>query len=535
MQDYSYFDCFVEIGRYTPKDPAQPWTVEDLLEDMQRCHIDAALVYTHHAKEVDPQRGNDLTLEYCRQQTCLYPCWIALPHHATDFPPPEQLLEQMEQNQVRALKLFPRQFKFQVDRDTVGPLLSRIESAGLLLLIDAGVHGAFCQISWQELAWIGEHFPRCNVLLQSIRWESTRQLLPLLKRYKNFYIEFSGYQGNRMVEFWCQEIGAERLLFGSQAVQKSMGAARAYIDYAEISESQRRAIAGENLNRLLGVEKFKILNKEPVKDKIIRRALQGRAPGDFTVIDSHAHILREGGMSAGQVVMNCGDAKAVIERNMRIGAHVTCVSSWSAIWGDYERGNQEVHRAMERFPENIVGYAVLNPGYIKDWNKACHYYYGELGFKGLKPYFPKWQIPYNDPLLRPWYEYAEQWSLFCLLHPSDNFKSEVRDLAAAFPNLTFILAHTGADWATARTHVELAKEFKNIYLEITQTNVMNGILEFMAEEVTSHRILYGSDTPMRDPYPQFGWVAYCKLSETAKRQILCDNMQKILNQAHKVG
>lgn len=250
---------------------------------------------------------------------------------------------------------------------------------------------------------------------------------------------------------------------------------------------------------------------------------------DFQVIDSHAHILGEGAKSASHVVMNQGDAAAVVQRNQRIGVDKSCVSSWTAIWGDYESGNLQVHRALLRFPRSIVGYAVLDPAYIRDWRKSCNYYYQELGFTGLKPYYPKWQIPYNDPLLKPWYDYAEQHRLYCLLHPSDRFKEEVRDLASTYPNIAFILAHTGADWPTVRTHVELAREFSNIYLEITQTNVTNGVLEYMAAKITSHRILYGTDTPMRDPYPQFGWVAYSNLSEMAKRHILGENMQSILD------
>ncbi|HEX9973474.1 MAG TPA: hypothetical protein VGD14_15485, partial [bacterium] len=59
--------------------------------------------------------------------------------------------------------------------------------------------------------------------------------------------------------------------------------------------------------------------------------------------------------------------------------------------------------------------------------------------------------------------------------------------------------------------------------------VMNGIIEYMVREIGSARVLYGSDTSMRDPFPQFGWVAYADISESDKRNIFGRNMRKIID------
>ena len=66
--------------------------------------------------------------------------------------------------------------------------------------------------------------------------------------------------------------------------------------------------------------------------------------------------------------------------------------------------------------------------------------------------------------------------------------------------------------------------------EITYTAVTNGIIEYMVREVGSEKVIYGSDTAMRDPFPQFGWVVYADISEQDKRNILGRNMRKIINQ-----
>ncbi len=527
--DIKYFDCFAAIGRRAAKDPLAPWRTEDLLAEMERCRIHAALVFAHQARETHPLVGNPLVLEECRKHPRLFPCWVGLPHHTNEFPNPNDLVREMEANGVRALKIFPRIYEFPVNEAGLGELLSALQEAGILLIVDAGRYDEAVQIDWPEVTWICQNYPRLNLLLHSVRWEATRTLVTIADRFPNLHFEFSNYQGNRMLEFWCDRIGHERLLFGSEALIKSLGAARAYVDYAEINETQRRAIAGLNLQRLLRIPELPPdYEEKPLNDKILIKALRAEPIDDMVVIDAHAHITQKGGAGAARVAMNPSDAQSVVERNRRIGVAKTCVSAWTAIWSDYELGNEDTYQAMLEFPDEIVGYAALDPNYVTNWEKECHYYHEECGFLGMKPYFPRWKVPYNDKAYDSWYEYGNAHNLFCLLHYSDNFKEEVKDIAQRFPNIAFILAHSGTSWKVARDHVALAKQFPNCYLEITLTSVVNGIIEYMVRELGSERILYGSDAPMRDPYPQFGWVAYADISEEDKRNILGRNMQRII-------
>jgi predicted TIM-barrel fold metal-dependent hydrolase len=103
------------------------------------------------------------------------------------------------------------------------------------------------------------------------------------------------------------------------------------------------------------------------------------------------------------------------------------------------------------------------------------------------------------------------------------------DITERFPNIHFLLAHSGWSYKQAREHIEIAKQRKNVSLEITFTAVTHGIIEFMANEIGADRVLFGTDQPMRDPIPQFGWVAYSHLSQEDKLQILGLNMKKIID------
>ena len=525
-----YFDSFAAIGRRAGKDPEAPWTTEELLAEMETCQVHGALVFSHQAREIHPVVGNPIVIETCNQNPRLYPCWIAIPHHTGEFPHPGVLLNEMATNGVRALKIYPRYYKHAVDNGTLGKLLGALQEEQIVLIVDRGEWEMAVQIEWTEIAWICQNFPRLPLLLHSVRWESTRHLIPIADQYSNLHFEFSNYQGNRMLEFWCKQIGHERLLFGTEALEKSIGAARAYVDYSDLTYEQRHAIAGGNLQRLLGLsEPPPPYSGKAPKDRIVQLALSGKPITDMTVIDAHAHIVQKGGRGAAMVAMNEADAKAVVERNRKLGVKKTCVSAWTAVWTDYKLGNADTMLALQEFPDEIIAYAVLDPNYVIDWEAECRHYYEECGFQGMKPYFPRMGVPYNDPRYDPWWDYGNDHHLFALMHPSDNFREEMFDLAARFPNVNFLLAHSGWSWRQVRMHVDIAKNFPNCFLEITFTSVTNGSIEYMVKELGSERVLYGSDAPMRDPFPQFGWVVYADISEEDKRNILGRNMQKILS------
>jgi len=531
MGQLKYLDCYAAVGKWTGKDIEAPWTIEQMLSDMERCRIHGALVYSHLSRELQPSVGNQLVLEICDRNPRLFPCWVVLPHYCHEAPPGPKLVQAMLENGVRAAKLFPHLHRFSLKDPDLELLLHSLEEAGLPAIFDRGEHELEAQqIDWEEIPWLCTKFPRLNVILHGVRWEATRYLVPLMKRFPHLYCEFSNHQGNRIIEFLVQEIGAEQLLFGTQMMQKSPGAAKAFLDYANISDADRKKIAHENLARLLKLEQLPADYPEDLStDKILLRVRAAEPIDDMEVIDCHAHISEKGHSDIVIAPMPEADAAGLVDRNKRIGVDIACVSSWTGIWNDYERGNEIVFQAIQDFPNQIIGYATLDPNYVLHWDleiKRCHQAYG---MKGMKPYFPRNKVPYNDRRYEPWFNYGNQHHLFALMHFSENFVKEMEDLAGKYAEISFLLAHSGMSYETARKHIALAKQFSNIFLEITYTAVTNGVIEYMVREVGSERVLYGSDSVMRDPIPQFGWLAYANITEAEKRNIFGNNMRRIIN------
>ena len=533
MGQVKFLDCYASVGKWWNKDPDHPWTIERMLRDMERCGIHGALVYSNLARELQPSLGNEEVIRVCQANPRLIPAWVVLPDQCGDAPDTAKLIRQMLDNKVKAVKIFPRLHHFSLDDRTVGPLFRALAEAEIPLMIDNGeANTDFVQISWDEVASICERYPNLNLILHSVRWEATRYLLPLLKAFPNLFVEFSNYQANRIIEFLVQQVGADRLLFGTQMMLKSPGAAKAFIDYADISEQDRRKIAGENLIRLLKLETIPEDYPQDVPaDKILLKARTGQPIDDMQVIDCHAHHFPKDHFDNAIAFMPNSDAAGIVERNKRIGVDITCSSPWVGIWYDWELGNLSTREAIRDFPNEFIGYATFDPRYVRNWETALKQCYQEWGMKGMKPYFPRNHVPYNDPIYRPWYQYGNEHRLFSLMHFSENFEAEMDELAVQYPEISFLLAHSGMSYERAKKHIQLAKKHKNIYLEITYTTVTNGIIEYMVEHLGAARVVYGSDTSMRDPFPQFGWVVYADISENDKRLILGVNMRKVLDRS----
>ncbi len=532
MKDIIYIDCFASFGKRGPKDERAAWEKERLLDEMEYCGIHGALVHHNLAREYDPMYGNRLLMREIKDNPRLIPCWVLLPHQTGEVPRGEKLVREMLKNGVRAAKLYPRVHHYAFNEDTCGEIFSALEDAEVPLFVEGGqVYGGeqTIQITFEELEALCTRHRKLNVVLQGMKWESTRLILPLMHKHKRLHLEFSNYQLGHGFEIFVEWFGAERILFSTGALEKSPGAAKAYLDYAQISLEDKRKIAGGNLARLLRLKKLPPeYPKKKEKDSILARVKEAKPLDHIPVIDAHCHLNEDGAMGVGFKFQPYSDARSIIERGKLIGIQKMCISSWLGIWADYDLGNEIVHSALKRFPQQYIGYATLEPTYVKDWKAEFRKVYEKYGFKGLKPYYPRTLIPYNDKLWFPWFEYGNRHQLFALIHPSDNIVKEMLDTAARFPKISFLLAHSGGSFKDARKAIEVAKRRKNVYLEITLTSVTYGVIEFMVEELGADRVVFGTDQPMRDPIPQFGWVAYTRLSEKDKRKIFGENMQKII-------
>jgi predicted TIM-barrel fold metal-dependent hydrolase len=540
MTERIYLDCYALIGKRGPKDIETPYETEVLLEEMEWCGIHGALIAHGVGKEYDPMYGNRKLMHELKKSPRLYGVWAVMPSHTGEMPPPKDLIQEMRDNGIRAAKMYPRTHHYFFNEDTCGELLTEMEKHEILLLVEGGhmyapdILEASNQVLLSDLDAMLARHPSLRLLLQGARWEATRYLHTLMAKHKNLYLEFSANQANRALEVFAGWFGAARLLFGTGALDKAPGAAKAFVDYCTLSEEEKQNIAGRNLARLLKLAALpKAYHEKEAVEPILKLAKAGKPLHDILVIDAHAHMAHDGASGVGFMQQPFSDARSMHERAKLMGIDAICTSAWIGIWTDYEDGNEIVNAAMRRYPNFYHGYATLQPQYIKNWEADLRKVHEHYKMPGLKPYHPRTGIPYNDKLWAPWFEYGNRINAFVLLHPSPNFTAELNEIAPKYPNMSLIIAHCGSSFEAARQGLEAALKFPNVFLEITFTSVTYRVIEFMVKHAGAERVLFGTDQPMRDPIPQFGWMAYSHCTTEEKKKMLGLNMEKIIARVRK--
>jgi predicted TIM-barrel fold metal-dependent hydrolase len=76
-----------------------------------------------------------------------------------------------------------------------------------------------------------------------------------MRRFDTVHLETSCIMGYEAVAKTVQQVGAERLLFGSGAPVQHGAAALSKVLHASLPDDQKEMIAGGNARRLLGLEK----------------------------------------------------------------------------------------------------------------------------------------------------------------------------------------------------------------------------------------------------------------------------------------
>ncbi|MCD6520850.1 MAG: amidohydrolase family protein [Anaerolineae bacterium] len=252
MAGISYFDCNVSIGR--PKSGVyRPCpTAGELLAEMDWVGVDQALV--HHAlmRGQSPVVGNQVLVEEIAGEERLVGSWAILPPQTRELPQGEDFFTAMAQAGVRALWAFPMEHRYLLNRLTFGPFLDQVAERRIPLFIPRNAGGTDPVATWQLVSQLLAEYPKLTLVLAAHGpWGEDRYFRPLLERYPRFYLDISRYELDGGLGELVSLYGAERLLYGSNFPANAMGGPRMMLARAEISEEARRAIAGDNLRRLL--------------------------------------------------------------------------------------------------------------------------------------------------------------------------------------------------------------------------------------------------------------------------------------------
>ena len=253
MKEMKFFDANVFIGTPMMAGVFQPIkTGEKLLQSMDSAGIEKALVWHIAQYDSSPVYGNALLVQEIKGKERLVGAWTVLPPQSGEVIQ-DGFFKKMKGNNIFALKVFPESHKFVFSRVSFGKFLDEVSERKIPIFLSV-VRGT----TWEKIYDIMSEFPSLTCVACDLEnWSKMRNILPLLDKYPNFYVEtsmLSVHEGN--MEFIVRRNGSERILFGTGFPERYMESNTLELMHAEISYEDKQNISHLNLERIISEVKL---------------------------------------------------------------------------------------------------------------------------------------------------------------------------------------------------------------------------------------------------------------------------------------
>ena len=248
-----FFDANCMIGRYNRFRLGSFYTRDRLLQEIEYYGISEALIFHAVSMENSPKLGNELTLKECHDNPSFHPVWALLPSATDETTSPKTMVKEMQRFNVRVARLFPLQYHFELDDWCLGEVLEELSRHRIPVIID--YFDSFLphadRTNWRAVVNLCLRHPDLPVIVTEFRFRTNRRLYQALGKCENLLIELSALWLFRAVESICRKFGAQRLLFGTRLPIRDPSCALGMVNYAMISEEEKKLVAGGNLRRLM--------------------------------------------------------------------------------------------------------------------------------------------------------------------------------------------------------------------------------------------------------------------------------------------
>src|SRR2546427_7207393 len=193
--------------------------------------------------------------------------------------------------------------------------------------------------------------------------------------------------------------------------------------------------------------------------------------------------------------------------------------------------NDEVLRALGRFPNRAFGFVYLNPKHTQASLDELNRCVRDGPMVGVK----LWVAQHcNAPELDPIIERAAQLKAIVFQHtwlkitgnlPGESTPMQLAELAARHPQATIVCGHSGGDWERG---LRVIRPHKNVYADLGGGDPTAGVTEMAVRELGAERVLYGSDVGGRSFASQLAKGVGAGIPESAQGHIPGGNLKRVL-------
>ena len=243
MKDHGFeiVDCNTSFGSDPKKTNDAP--LGDLLGDLAAHNIGRAFAFSWKAVHYDPVEGNDEAIETAAEHDALIPAAVLDPRN----PSLGDEAARCHEKGVRLFRIFPELHGYDWDYLPLERMIERFAPLDVPLMVSAMPGGTL-----PALARLSARFS-FPVIMTAVSYGSAAETLAAGKLAPNLFIESHILSSPGLIELFVAELGADRLVYGSNAPVHYVGNSLAALIHAKISHDDKQAIVRDNILRLTGV------------------------------------------------------------------------------------------------------------------------------------------------------------------------------------------------------------------------------------------------------------------------------------------
>lgn len=253
----------------------------------------------------------------------------------------------------------------------------------------------------------------------------------------------------------------------------------------------------------------------------------------YRKIDAHAHIY-----------FTDSSPEEQLDFGKRLGIDKQVISRYLSVMPgtpeQFREYNDLTIKAMNEYPDQLLGGFVLNPQYKKESLEEIERC-ADAGMIGTGELY--YQVKINDPLYYPIIEKLIDMKMIIFSHaecqlgvggyrmkydghkePNTSTPEDFVDIAKRYPEGIFQFAHIGGggDWEYMCKALENSP---NVYVDTSGSNNAGGMIDFAVETLGEDRLFFASDNSY---YQSIGKILASNLTESQKKKVFFDNYNNLL-------
>ena len=254
-------DCHGHLGSW-PQMCMPKCTVEDTLQTMDRLGVDRLCVSSLLGCLCDFRSGNDEVGEAVRRYPHrLIGMTVVNPNY------PDELVAELQRCEslygMAIAKIHPFCHEYPADGENYREFWRYAEDQEMIVLTHTWDADRTC--GPEMFGPIAREYPHVKIILAhaGVTQSGCEQAIRVAGKHENLFIDTASSQPHTgMIERFVHELGAERVLFGSDTPMLEPSAPLGRIAYSDISETDKKRILGLNMLELLNENAKTVCKKD---------------------------------------------------------------------------------------------------------------------------------------------------------------------------------------------------------------------------------------------------------------------------------